>query len=422
MVREKWTDILARYMTYLSHMTPILKETKRTIQDMSLEVLMDVKIFDKIRMDEEKRLVKKVRALSEFSAYYRGEIFENIKDFIYKYSENLNPIDIKDYLIEFFDECIQALETLTNITNPDQKKLNTTYLYLLYKYLEERLLPLGKNFEEIFSKMRKTSENWYECQRFMIMPHTFYRETVDNPDFFEIPGVSPRLYQIFNNITSLYNLDPNYYPCPENSEMEIPVILIDDVFEAFIDNVAHAEKEAIEKICERLGLRVLDNIFLAPKYDFIDILIKHNFLRENKQTDGKIRLVPQFSNETLILSYVTFISFRRGFLSKELINWVSMTFAFIIFNTVLKSRLNEHNIFYPIFTDLKTQEKVIPYLMKLLCFNNYLRLDRMKIRDSVQYRKEIFNFAGSSIDCIKQLILDLSVYLNEIEKKKKEGV
>ncbi len=422
MVREKWTDIFARYLTYLSHLVPILKETKRTVQNMSLEVMMDVKIFDKIKMDEEKRLVKRVRALSEFSAYYRGKVFENIKNFIYKYSEDLEPIDIKDYLIEFFDECISALQILMNVTNPDQKKLNSTYLYLLYKYLEDLLLPIGKNFEEIYMKLNKTSVNWYECQRYMMIPHTYYRETVDNPDFFEIPGISPKLYQIINNITSLYNLDPNYYPCPEDSNIEIPVILINDVFEAFIDNIAHEEQEAIEKICERLGLRVLDEIFLAPKYDFIDVLIKNDFLRENKQSDGKIRLIPQFSNETLILSYLAFVSLRRGFLSKELINWISMTFAFIIFSTILKCQLSDHNIFYPIFTSLKTQEKVIPYMMKLLCFNNYLKLDRMKIRDSVQYRKEIFNFAGSRIDCIKELILDLSEYLNKIRKKNKEGV
>ena len=133
MVREKWTDILARYLTYLSHLIPILKETKKTVQDMSLEVMMTVKIFDKIKMEEEKRLVKKVRALSEFSAYYRGEIFEYIKNFIYKYSEDLESIDIKDYLIEFFDECINALEILTNITNPDQEKLDSTYLCIHQK-------------------------------------------------------------------------------------------------------------------------------------------------------------------------------------------------------------------------------------------------------------------------------------------------
>jgi len=420
MAREKWTDILARYLTYITHMQPILRETKKIIQDMSLDVLVDVRIYDKIKMDEERRLVKKVRALSEFSAYYRGEIYEIIKDFIIKYSEDLKPIEIKDYLIDFFDECIEALEILTNITNPDQKKLSSTYLFLLYKYVEEQLFPIGKNFEEIYSKLIITSRNWYECQRHLLMPHTYFRETIDNPDYFEIPGISPKIFKIINNITSLCNLDPNYLECPEDPNIEIPVILIDEIFEPFVDNVAHAEKEAIEKLSERVGMRVLDGIFIGPKHDFIEILLEHNFLRENKQSDDKTRLIPQFSNETLILSYLAFVSFRRGFLSKELINWISMTFAFIIYTAILKSKLSNLNIFYPIFTDLKTEEKVIPYMMKLLCFNNYLKLDRMKIRDSVQYRKEIFNFAGSSIDCIKQMILDLSEYIIELEKKNKE--
>ena len=34
MVREKWTDILPRYMTFISHMTPILRETRRIIIDL----------------------------------------------------------------------------------------------------------------------------------------------------------------------------------------------------------------------------------------------------------------------------------------------------------------------------------------------------------------------------------------------------
>lgn len=401
-------------------MQPILKETRKIIQDMSLNVLVDLRIYDKIKADEERRLVKRVRALSEFSAYYRGQIYEIVKNFVGKYSEDLKPIEIKDYLIEFFNESISALETLTEITNPDQNKLKSTNLYILFKYLEDQLLPVGKNFEDIYSKLLNASQKWYECQRHIAMPHTYFRETIDNLDYFEIPGISPKLHQIINNITSLYNLDPNYLECPEDPNIEIPVVLVDEVFEAFVDNVAKAEKEAVEKVCDRLGLRVLDGIFIGPKYEFVKVLIAHNYLREKTQSDDKIRLIPQLSNETLILSYLSLMSLRRGFISKELINWIAMTFAFIMYTAILKSVLSNLNIFYPIFTDLKTEEKVIPYMMKLLCFNNYLKMDRMKIRDSVQYRKEIFNFAGSSIDCIKQLILELSEYIIELEKKEKE--
>ena len=67
-----------------------------------------------------------------------------------------------------------------------------------------------------------------------------------------------------------------------------------------------------------------------------------------------------------------------------------MNFAFLIYMGILKWKLSDENIFYAIFKDLQTNEKVLPYLMKLICFPNYVGLDKMKIRDSVQYRKEIF--------------------------------
>ncbi len=39
-------------------------------------------------------------------------------------------------------------------------------------------------------------------------------------------------------------------------------------------------------------------------------------------------------------------------------------------------------------------------MMKLICFDKYLGIDRTKIRDSVQYRKEIFslNWIPDTID------------------------
>ena len=109
---------------------------------------------------------------------------------------------------------------------------------------------------------------------------------------------------------------------------------------------------------------------------------------------------------------------RRGFLSKELINWIAMNFAFIIYMGILRWKLSDENIFYSIFKDLQTNEKILPYLMKLICFPNYLGIDKMKIRDSIQYRKEIFNFLGSQIDNLKDLIDELAKYCEELKKEK----
>ncbi|MFW9900265.1 MAG: hypothetical protein ACFFDY_03135 [Candidatus Thorarchaeota archaeon] len=415
--REKWTDILPRYLTFISHMRPILRETRRIIIDLDADLLNDTEILDKIRQEEEKRNIRKVRALSEFSAMYRSNVYDIIKDFIIKYREKIPIIDIKDYILDFLHESVDALNILRHITNPDELNLENTYLYQLVKFIESKLFPRGANLKIIYNKLLKQSVEFYECQRHLLQSHTYYREKLESSEFFEIPGISPKVYQIINNIISLYNLDPNFGEFPEKENHEIPMILKNDVFLPYIDSVANPEEEAIEKIAERLGLRLIDEIFLAPQAEFIELLLDNNFLRENKQSDGTIRYYPQFSNETLVLYYLAFASQRRGFLSKELINWISMNFAFLTYMGILKWKLSDENIFYAIFKDLQTNEKVLPYLMKLICFPNYLGLDKMKIRDSVQYRKEIFNFIGSQIDNLKDLINELALYCEKFENK-----
>ena len=416
--REKWTDILPRYLTFISHMRPILRETRRIIIDLDADLLNDTEILDKIRQEEEKRNIRKVRALSEFSAMYRSNVYDIIKDFITKYREKIPIIDIKDYILDFLHESVDALNVLRHITNPDELNLENTYLYQLVKFIEEKLFPRGANLKIIYNKLLKQSVEFYECQRHLLQSHTYYREKLESSEFFEIPGISPKVFQIINNVTSLFNLDPNFGEFPEKENHEIPMILKNDVFLPYIDSIANPEEEAIERIAERLGLRVIDEIFLTPQVDFVELLLENNFLRENKQSDGKIRYYPQFSNETLILYYLAFASQRRGFLSKELINWISMNFAFLIYMSILKWKLSDENIFYAIFKDLQTNEKVLPYLMKLICFPNYLGLDKMKIRDSVQYRKEIFNFIGSQIDNLKDFISEIALYCEKFENKK----
>ena len=416
--REKWTDILPRYLTFISHMRPILRETRRIIKDLDPDLLLDIEILDKIRQEEEKRNIRTVRALTEFSAMYRSNIYEIMKDFILKYHDKIPIIDIKDYILDFLHESVDALDVLRKITNPDKKYYENTYLYRLVKFLEEKIFPRGNNVKFIYEKLLKHVPNFYECQRHLLQPHTYYREKIESADLFEIPGISPKIYQIINNITSLYNLDPNYGAFPEKENHEIPMILTNDVFAPYIDSIANAEEDAMEKIAERIGLRIIDGIFLAPEESYVKILLENNFLRENKQVDGTIRYIAQFSNETLLMYYLAFASLRRGFLSRELINWISMNFAFLIYMGILKWKLSEENIFYSIFKDLQTNEKVLPYLMKLICFPNYLGIDKMKIRDSPQYRKEIFNFIGSQIDNLKVLILEVADECEKIDKDK----
>ena len=400
-------------------MRPILRETRRIIKDLDPDLLLDTEILDRIRQEEEKRNIRTVRALSEFSAMYRSNIYEIMKDFIIKYQDKIDVIDIKDYILEFLYESVSALNVLQHITSPDRKNYEKTYLYRTVKYLEGILFPRGRNLKIIYEILLEHAPNFYECQRHLLQPHTFYREKLENPDLFEIPGISPKIYQIINNIVSLYNLDPNYGPFPEKENHEIPMILKNEVFSPYIDSIANAEEESIDKLADLMGLRLIDGIFLAPKETFVEILLENNFLRENKQSDGIIRYIPQFSNETILLYYLAFASMRRGFLSRELINWISMNFSFLIYMGILKWKLSEENIFYSIFKDLQTNEKVLPYLMKLACFPNYLGIDKMKIRDSPQYRKEIFNFIGSQIDNLKDLIDEVALICEQIDKERK---
>ncbi|MHA1508166.1 MAG: hypothetical protein ACTSO6_05615, partial [Promethearchaeota archaeon] len=365
--REKWTDILPRYLTFLTHMRPILRETRRIIIDLDADLLLDTEILDKIREEEEKRNFRKVRALSEFSAMYRTNIYEIIKDFLVKYRNQIPILDIKDYIIEFLYESVGALNVLSHITNPDEVNLEKTLLYVLVKFIEERLFSRGRNLSIIYGQLLGYSSELYDCQRHMLQPHSYYREKLESSDLFEIPGISPKVYKIVNNITSLFNLDPNFGEFPERENQELPMILKSEVFDPYIDSIANAEEEAFEQISERFGLRIIDGIFLVPRESLVDLLTENNFLRTTSQSDGKVRLIPQLSNESLFLYYLAFASQRRGFLSKELINWISMNFAFLIYMGILKWKLSDQNIFYPIFKDLQTNEKILPYLMKLLC-------------------------------------------------------
>jgi hypothetical protein len=256
----------------------------------------------------------------------------------------------------------------------------------------DQIFPQGSSKKEIYDKLLEKSAEFYEFQRYLLKPSTFYREKIETN---EIPSLSPMIYRIVNEITSLFNLDSNFLEMPEDDSLEIPVIIKSDIFEPFIDSLANKEENAIKRILDRMELRILDDIFIGPTKKFIELTESHKYIKRMKQSDGKTRIIPQFSNETLILLNLANASYKRGFLSKELINWISSNIAYLIYTSILNVAMSEDNIFLEIFLDLKTEEKILPYLMKLICFENYLRIDRTKIRDSVQYRKEIFNTIGS---------------------------
>jgi hypothetical protein len=413
MAREKWEEIVAYYKTYMAIIEPLLLETRRTVIRFEPEELIDKENLEGILEEEIKRKVSKVKAIAEFNAFFRKEIFKHILNYIDEIKDEFSAIDIKDNIIDFIDEAIGTLDMLLNLVNDDPNLQENSLLYILCQKIMEIIFPQKQKLNMVYDSLIEKSTEWYEAQRYLLLPTNFYREAIDESS---IPGLSPKIYQIVNNITSLFNLEPNYLDMDENPDYVIPAIMVADIFEPYIDKIANAEEEAIKKICNRMELKVIDQIFIGPTEQFITLAKEHKFVSSQEDADGKTRWLPQFSNETLILLYLAKVSFRRGFLSKELINWIAMNFAFIIYNALLHTVLSDDNIFYNLFLDLKTEEKILPYLMKLLCFDKYLRLDRSKIRDSPTYRKEIFTFLGGKISAIDHLTYFL---VDEIEKIKK---
>jgi hypothetical protein len=201
---------------------------------------------------------------------------------------------------------------------------------------------------------------------------------------------------------------------PKDETIEIPVVLKDEVFLPFIDSVANKEFLNLHQILKRMELQLIHDIFIGPTMNLIKASEPHNYFKKEPLSDSKVRIMPQLSNETLILMYLAKLAYKRGFISKELINWISSIVALLLYNGALLTFLSEENIFYSIFTDLKTEEKILPYMMKLICFDKYLGIDRTKIRDSGQYRKEIFSSIGSQISSMRKLIEEVSNYISTI--------
>ena len=96
---------------------------------------------------------------------------------------------------------------MNNITNPDQSNIEKTILYRTVHYIMDQIFPQGSSKKEIYDKLVEKSAEFYEFQRYLLKPTTFYRETIETN---EIPSLSPMIYRIVNEITSLFNLDSNF--------------------------------------------------------------------------------------------------------------------------------------------------------------------------------------------------------------------
>lgn len=413
MVRETWHDIYALYNTYLNHLLPIVAQTRRIVAELAAEDLAIEEVFQIIVDEESKRATKSVKVQEEFSAFFRAEVFETIKKFIREEGAEADDIvDVKEAILEDLSEIQATIEFLVKMAPIDEQRAEQSKLHAFVTYLQGLLFPFEPRIRDIIDDLRENVADWYECQRFLLKPQTYYKE---RGGLGVVQGVSPILYKVMNNITSLFNLDPNFGPNPATPEEEIPMVKIEEVFEPFLDSLANKYEETIQKIVDQFDFQVVYELFIAPKPSFLEIMQEYNYIVP-RESNGTTRWVPQFSNETLFIMYLAKTSFKRGFLSRELVNWISLNLTYIIYRGVCMAFMKKNNIFYPVLLDNKTLEKTIPYLMKLACFKEFLRVDRNKIRDSPQYRKEIYNFLGSQIPCIERLAETIKDQIAESEK------
>ncbi|MBN2155054.1 MAG: hypothetical protein JW776_03330 [Candidatus Lokiarchaeota archaeon] len=411
MVRESWMEIYPYYQNYIQNMLPLFEQSLKFVQDLQTEQISENTFIMEYLAKEEKRSVGKVKAISEFSALYRRDIFSRIWDRIEELKVSTDLEEIRDLIIDDFEEAIEFLDFLGSLTTPDQTQYESTNLYQIVNFIQEQIFPKRTSLQEVYDHLIEKSLQYYEIQRHLLMPTSSYREKDEG---FETPALHSNHYKLINEITSLFNLDPNYLESPKDPNLEIPVILKDEIFLPFIDSIASNESINLNHILKRMELQLIHNIFIGPTMQLIRLGEPHNYFRRESSSETKERIIPQLSNETLVLMYLAKISYKRGFISKELINWISSIVAVLVYNGTLFTFMSEENIFYTIFTDLKTEEKILPYMMKLICFDKYLGIDRTKIRDSVQYRKEIFGAIGSQIIHMKKLIEEVSNYIFSI--------
>ena len=277
MARERWEEIVAYYKTYISIIQPLLKETRTIILKLEDESLLDMASLKEIVEKESKRKVSNVKAIAEFNAYFRNEIFRYIINYIEEVQEEdgFEPLDIRDYLVDFLEEAIKTFDVLLSLAEEDSRKQSGSILSILTDKLMQKLFPKGKSLQNIYDQLIEESTEWYEAQRYILQPTLFFREEISE---MTIPGLSPKMYQIINNLTALFNLDPNFIDMETNPNYVIPAVMVSEVFDPFIDNIANAENESIKRISSRLEMQIILGVFIGPTEKFLDLTLPHKYL------------------------------------------------------------------------------------------------------------------------------------------------
>ena len=123
MVRESWMEIYPYYQNYIQNMRPLFEQSIRFMNDIDPDDLNDKTIITEYLTKEEKRSVGKVKAISEFSAMYRRDIFTRIWDCVEDLRDTTDLEEIRDIIIDDFEDSIEFLNFLVYNDIPRPVKL-----------------------------------------------------------------------------------------------------------------------------------------------------------------------------------------------------------------------------------------------------------------------------------------------------------
>jgi hypothetical protein len=276
----------------------------------------------------------------------------------------------------------------------------------------------GASLGSIYADLHQYTAEWFELQRQFMVTAKHYQERLEQND---IPGLSPTVYKLLNMLTSYFNLDPSYDEDPDAPGEFIPVVMKEEVFEPFVGTFAESEEQAFPVILKRAGLQLLYDVLIAPTRPLLEMGLEQNYFVRGRDPSGGVRWLAQFSNETLFLSYLAQMAKRRGFLTKQLVNWITANAAYIYYATVFAQTICPENIFRGVLLDLRTLEKILPYMQKLICFPEFLNLDRTKVHDSPIMRREMFSAIGEKLEILDYFVDRIGEMLGQQIKARAQG-
>ena len=265
--------------------------------------------------------------------------------------------------------------------------------------------------EKVFAKLKDNIE-FYEVQRYLLCSREELSfKALSN----EIPALSPHFINIVKMMTTKFNSEYLSFP---TELTEIPVLEKSLLLNVFVANIGTTEKSVFEDLLRLFGMEIESEELVKFSEDKMEVLKKHGFMAEVLTEFGP-KTEPRLSNETLFWIFLSNASVRRMSLSRKLINWISGVFAVIIYESILRKNLQEDNFFMRIFTDPYIEEKLIPYLMKLICFEPMLSIDYTQIDDSQVQRKKILELLGDKIEAIDILIDYLTEFITPLFEEDK---